>query len=151
DTLEKLRFRWRGDTLELRTLRKLGTLYFGEQHWREGLQTLRVATLNYGDIDAGRQAQDDMRDAFETLFLKGKADSMPPVEALALFYDFIDLTPIGPDGDEMIRRMSDRLVAVDLLGPAATLLNYQVTKRLDGVARAQVATRLAMIQLLDHK
>jgi hypothetical protein len=68
-----------------------------------------------------------------------------------LFYDFIELTPIGPDGDEMIRRMADRLVAVDLLGPAADLLNYQVTKRLDGVARAQVATRLALVQLMDHK
>ena len=54
----------------------------------------------------------------------------------SLFYDNIDLTPIGADGDEMIRRMADRLVAVDLLGPAANLLAYQVNKRLDGVARA---------------
>jgi HrpA-like RNA helicase len=30
-------------------------------------------------------------------------------------------------------------------------MNYQVTKRLDGIARAQVATRLAMIDLMDHK
>src|SRR5215469_6250614 len=92
-----------------------------------------------------------MRTAFVNLFLKGQADKMPPVEALSLFYDFIDLTPIGPNGDEMIRRMADRLVAVDLLEPAASLLEYQVTKRLDGIARAQVATRLAMIDLLDHK
>ncbi len=98
-----------------------------------------------------RQAQDDMRTEFESLFLKGNADRMPPVQALGLFYDFIDLTPIGPNGDEMIRHMADRLVTVDLLEPAASLLNYQVTKRLDGIARAQVATRLAMIDLLDHK
>jgi hypothetical protein len=150
-TLEALRFRWRGDGLELKTLRKLGGLYFAKQDWRQGLQTLRAATQNFGDDDRARQAQDDMRAAFEVLFLKGKADAMPPVEALALFYDFIELTPIGPDGDEMIRRMADRLVAVDLLEPAAKLLDYQVTKRLDGVARAQVATRLAMIELLDHK
>jgi len=150
-TLEALRFRWRGDGLELKTLRKLGALYFAKQDWRKGLETLRVATQNFGDDDQARQAQDDMRAAFEALFLKGKADAMPPVEALALFYDFIELTPIGPDGDEMIRRMSDRLVAVDLLEPAAKLLDYQVSKRLDGVARAQVATRLAMIELLDHK
>jgi hypothetical protein len=51
----------------------------------------------------------------------------------------------------MIRRMSDRLVAVDLLGPAANLLAYQVDKRLDGVAKAQVATRLAAVYLMDHK
>jgi hypothetical protein len=149
--LEQLRFRWRGDTLELKTLRKLGALYVAKQRWHEGFRILRLAALSFPNEDLARQAQDDMRDNFEALFLKGKADALPPITALSLFYDFIDLTPIGPDGDEMIRRMSDRLVAVDLLGPAAQLLNYQVTKRLDGIARAQVATRLAMIELMDHK
>ncbi|MDE2182233.1 MAG: hypothetical protein KGJ78_04365 [Alphaproteobacteria bacterium] len=149
--LERLRFRWRGDVLELNTLRKLASLYFGQKNWRDGLRTLRIASANFPNDDMAGKAQDDMRNAFVELFLKGKADSMPPIESLALFYDFIDLTPIGPDGDEMIRRMADRLVAVDLLGPAADLLNYQVTKRLDGIARAQVATRLAMIQIMDHK
>jgi hypothetical protein len=151
NALERLRFRWRGDLLELRTLRKLASLYFGEKKWREGLQTLRIATQFFPNEDTANQAQDDMRAAFVELFLKGKADQLPPVDALALFYDFIDLTPIGPDGDEMIRRMADRLVAVDLLGPAEDLLRYQVNKRLDGVARAQVATKLAAIQLMDHK
>ncbi len=149
--LEMLRYRWRGDVLELKTLRKLGALYFGKQRWHDGLQILRTASQSFPNEDVARQAQDDMRDTFETLFLKGKADAMPPIAALSLFYDFIDLTPIGPNGDDMIRRMADRLVAVDLLGPAAQLLNYQVTKRLDGIARAQVATRLAMIELMDHK
>jgi tetratricopeptide (TPR) repeat protein len=149
-TLDKLRYRWRGDSLELKTLRRLGALYFAKQRWREGLAVLRVASLSFPNDDMGRRAQDDMRNAFEALFLKGQADKLRPVDALALFYDNIDLTPIGPDGDEMIRRMSDRLIAVDLLGPAAKLLDYQVNKRLDGIARSQVAARLAMIQLMDH-
>ena len=110
-----------------------------------------MAAASFPNDELARKAQDDMRGAFEALFIKGKADKIPPVEALAIFYDFIDLTPIGPDGDDMIRRMSDRLVAVDLLAPAADLLNYQITKRLDGVAQAQVATRLAMIYLMDQK
>ncbi len=151
EQLERLRFRWRGDALELNTLRKLASLYFGRGQWREGLKTLRVATQNFNGQDPARIAQDDMRGAFVKLFLKGGADKMKPVEALALFYDNLDLTPIGPDGDEMIRRMADRLVAVDLLGPAANLLAYQVDKRLDGIAKAQVATRLAAVYLMDHK
>jgi hypothetical protein len=151
EQLEKLRFRWRGDALELKTLRKLASLYFGAQKWREGLKTLRVATQNFSGEDSARQAQDDMRSAFANLYLKGGADKMKPVDSLALFYDNIDLTPIGPDGDDMIRRMSDRLVAVDLLGPAANLLAYQVDKRLDGIAKAQVSTRLAAVYLMDHK
>ncbi len=151
EQLERLRFRWRGDSLELKTLRKLASLYFGRGQWRDGLRTLRVATQNFGGEDAARVAQDDMRGAFVNLFLKGGADKMKPVDALALFYDNLDLTPIGPDGDEMIRRMSDRLVQVDLLSPAENLLAYQVDKRLDGIAKAQVATRLAGVYLMDHK
>ena len=151
EQLERLRFRWRGDGLELKTLRKLASLYFGSGKWHQGLKTLRVATQSFQGEDPARVAQDDMRGAFVNLFLKGGADKMKPVEALALFYDNLDLTPIGPDGDEMIRRMSDRLVAVDLLGPAANLLAYQVDKRLDGIAKAQVATRLAAVYLMDHK
>ncbi|HWU55329.1 MAG TPA: hypothetical protein VN175_07495 [Rhizomicrobium sp.] len=151
EQLEKLRFRWRGDGLELKTLRKLASLYFGGNKWREGLKILRVANQSFQGEDAGRIAQDDMRGAFVNLFLKGGADKMKPVDALALFYDNLDLTPIGADGDEMIRRMADRLVAVDLLGPAANLLAYQVDKRLNGIAKAQVATRLAAVYLMDHK
>jgi hypothetical protein len=149
--LEKLRYRWRGDALEMATLRKLASLYFAEGNWRNGLRTLRVANESFPNADLARQAQDDMRQAFVDLYLKGKADKMKPVDALALFYDFIDLTPIGPEGDDMIRRMAERLAAVDLLGSAADLLKHQIDNRLEGIARAQVAVRLAMIQLSDHK
>jgi hypothetical protein len=51
----------------------------------------------------------------------------------------------------MIRRLADRLVAVDLLDQASELLQYQVDHRLQGAARAQVATRLAVIYLMNHK
>jgi len=148
--LERLRYRWRGDGLELKTLRKLAALYFKDNDWQDGLKTLRVATQNFSG-EAARAAHDDMQGAFVNLYLKGGADKLSPVQALAMFYDNIDLTPIGPDGDEMIRRMADRLIAVDLLTPATTLLAYQVDKRLDGVAKAQVATRLAAVQLMDAK
>ncbi len=150
-TYEQLRYRWRGDDLELKILRKLGSLYFAQGNWRGGFTVLTVASLNFPKSDLARSAQDDMRRAFTDLFLGDKADAMRPVDALALFYDFLDLTPIGRDGDEMIRRLTDRLVAIDLLAPAEQLLDHQVKERLEGVARASVATKLAMIYLLDHK
>jgi hypothetical protein len=51
----------------------------------------------------------------------------------------------------MIRRLAERLVTVDLLDQAAELLQYQVDKRLEGAARAQVAARLAMVYLTNRK
>ena len=91
-----------------------------------------------------RRIQDEAAATFEALFLAGKGDTLSAIDALALFYDFRELTPIGRRGDEMIRRLADRLVSVDLLDQAADLLQYQVDHRLQGAARAQVATRLAV-------
>jgi hypothetical protein len=51
----------------------------------------------------------------------------------------------------MVRKLVKRLVDVDLLPQAAELLKYQADNRLDGVPRAQVATDLAMIYVMDRK
>jgi hypothetical protein len=94
--------------------------------------------------------QNEMAAVFRRLFLDGEADGMEPVQALALFSDFRDLTPVGADGDLMTRKMAQRLIAVDLLPQAAELLHHQAMQRLDGVARAQVATDLALVHLMDR-
>jgi hypothetical protein len=98
-----------------------------------------------------RRIQDAAATTFDGLFLAGKDDGLSAIDALALFYDFRELTPIGRRGDEMIRRLADRLVSVDLLDQAADLLQYQVDHRLQGAARAQVAIRLAVIYLMNRK
>lgn len=49
----------------------------------------------------------------------------------------------------MIRRLADRLVAIDLFDRAAELLQYQITYRLEGTAQSAVAARLAKIHLLN--
>jgi hypothetical protein len=68
-----------------------------------------------------------------------------------MFYEFRELTPIGRRGDELIRRLADRLASIDLLDQAAELLQYQVDHRLEGAARAQVAARLSMIYLANRR
>jgi hypothetical protein len=50
-----------------------------------------------------------------------------------------------------VRKLVRRLVDVDLLDQAADLLKYQANNRLDGVPRAQVATDLAVIYLMDRQ
>lgn len=151
DALERLRFQWRGDDVELKTLTELGRLYVENSRVRDGLNTMRLAVRHFSGSDEARSTAAQMAKIFEALFLTGKADDIKPMDALALFYDFRELTPVGPQGDEMIRRLSERLVAVDLLPQAAELLQHQVDNRLDGIPKASVATRLALVYLLDRK
>ena len=149
--LEGLRWRWRGDATELAVIRQLGQLYLGQGLYREALTALKGAGPNLNRLEGAAEIQADLGAAFRMLFLEGGADGLQPIQALGLFYDFRELTPIGADGDEMVRRLSRRLVAVDLLDQAAELLKYQVDNRLEGVAKAQVATDLATVYLMDRQ
>jgi tetratricopeptide (TPR) repeat protein len=149
--LEGLRWRWRGDATELAVIRQLGQLYLSQGLYREALTALKGAGPGLNRLEGAADIQADLGNAFRMLFLEGGADGLQPVQALGLFYDFRELTPIGADGDEMVRRLSRRLVDVDLLDQAAELLNYQVENRLEGVAKAQVATELAAVYLMDRQ
>jgi len=151
EQLEALRLRWRGDSLELEVVQQLAAIYADRGRFREALLALRGASLKHADHALGRALRADMSEIFERMFLNGEADKLQPVQALGLFYDFKDLTPIGPNGDRMVRNLAGRLVALDLLEQAATLLQHQVEERLEGVGRAQIAADLAMIYLRDRK
>ena len=151
DVYDGLRYRWRGDATELDTIRALGQIYLSLGRYREALEALRSAGQRLPDLPEAVQLQADLNNAFRSLFLEGQADGLQPVQALALFYDFKELTPVGGDGDQMVRKLARRLVDVDLLSQAAELLKYQADNRLDGVPRAEVATDLAMIDLMDRR
>ncbi len=149
--LETLAVTWRGDAIELQTLNRLTQVYAETGRYADALAAAKTATRMHPNSELSRQAQDTAAALFTELYLGSKADDMKPVDALAMFYEFRELTPIGRRGDEMIRRLADRLAAIDLLDQAAELLQYQVDKRLEGAARAQVAARLAMVYLTNRK
>ena len=149
--LELLSVMWRGDGIEVQTQQTLARIYSETGRFAEAFAATRVATRLQPNSPESRAAQDAASALFAQLFLGPKGDEMPPIDALGVFYEYRELTPIGRRGDEMIRRLADRLVGVDLLDQAAELLQYQIEKRLEGAARAQVAARLAMVYLTNRK
>ena len=149
--LETLSMVWRGDTLEVRALQTMARIYADTGRYNDALSAVRTATRLEPNSEISRQGQDMAAALFAQLFLGPKGEDLPPIEALGMFFEFRELTPIGRRGDEMIRRLADRLVSVDLLDQAAELLQYQIDKRLEGAARAQVAARLAMVYLTNRK
>ena len=149
-SLDTLRFRWRGDDTELQLIANMGQIYLSEGRYRDALMVLKGGGQSFMRNPQAAQIQTSLNQAFRGLFLGGMADGLQPIEALGLFNDFKELTPIGADGDEMVRRIVRRLVDVDLLDQAAELLEYQVNNRLDGVAKSAVAADLAAIYLMDQ-
>ncbi len=151
DLLESLRYRWRGDDVEMETVGILADQYMNTGRFRDALQLAQSAAMRDPNAPGARDLRIRLSDYFRRLFLTGEVDRLDPIQALALFYEFSDLTPVGADGDQMIRKLAQRLVAFDLLDPAANLLQHQVDNRLRGVGQAAVAVDLAKIYLWDKR
>jgi len=149
--LEHLRFAWRGGDFEYQLLKRLGDLLIADGRYGEGLRLLRLIVDNFPDHPDIHSVNKMMSDTFARLFLDGEADKLSPVAAIGLYDEFQELTPAGDKGDEMIRKLADRLASIDLNDRAADLLSHQVHFRLSGADKARVGARLAVIDLLDHK
>ncbi|WP_026986511.1 tetratricopeptide repeat protein [Fodinicurvata fenggangensis] len=149
--LERLRFAWRGDNFELSLLTRLADLQLESGAPSEALRSLRRAVTYFPETAGVEAAARKMRSIFREVLVEGdRVDDLPPMRALALYEEFRELMPVGPDGERLISRLADKLVAMDLLERAANLLQHQVDYRLAGSHKSRVGARLAAIHLLNN-
>lgn len=149
DRLEGLRYAWRGDELETLINFRLGQIYVENKDYLKGLTVLRNAETLAPREDIAGEIADYMTRTFREVFSNDRLKAITPLEAISLHEEFKDLLPIGEEGDRFTEKLAERLVEADLLGRAATLLEYQVNNRLKGDKKAEIAIRLAAIRLLD--
>ena len=152
EEFERLRYSWRGDNFEYTVLVNLAIFYSEQNEYPKTLRLLNEIDKIYKDGSESKIAREKMQKIFNDLYLKGKADDMSPIKAIALFEEFRHLVPEGEDGHKMIRKLSDRLVAVDLLYRAETLIENQINKPdLSIEEKSRMGAKLALIYLLDKK
>lgn len=149
EQLETLALIWHGGDIAPKAIGALARLYTEAGRWRQAFLTARRADALGPDLPVARSVHDAAQALFDDLFLGERGKGLSGVEALALYFDFKDFAPIGRRGDEIVRRLADQLVQLDLLDQAAELLQHQIDHRLTGPARSGVAARLATIQLMD--
>nr|WP_238242223.1 bacterial transcriptional activator domain-containing protein [Methylobacterium iners] len=151
ESLETLLMTWHGGQIESKTIAALGQLYIQAGQWRQAFLSARRANAIAPESTVARNLHEAAQTLFDDLFLGDRGAALSGVAVLALYFDFKDFAPIGRRGDEIVRRLADRLVELDLLDSAADLLQHQVDHRLTGGARAAVAARVAAIRLMDEK
>lgn len=149
DSLERLRYAWRGDELEATVGYWLGRTYFESGEYVKGLKIMRDAATLVPDTILGRRITGDMASLFADFYIGEGLEKVSPLDAVALYEEFTELVPPGTEGNQVISRLAEHLVRADLLERAGNLLTYQINHRLSGDEAARTATRLAAIQLID--
>src|SRR5690606_29713098 len=84
DALETLTALRRGDDTEIEALQLLARLYTEEQRYREAFHVMRTALRAHPHSEATRRIHDEAALTFDSLFLAGKGDAMPAIDALSL-------------------------------------------------------------------
>ena len=151
NALDSLRFSWRGDAFEFTLLRKLGELQLAEGDADGGIEALHEAAIYFPDYPASKDVAKEAADSFAGLFLGKNADDIAPVKAVALYTEFQDLEPAGDRHDAIVKKLIDRLVSVDLLDQATSMLGDQVKNHLSGRDKARGATQLALLRLINKQ
>lgn len=150
--LNDVRFIWRGDKVEYDLLTLIATYYKDSGDTTNALRTFKyIQTVFNNDIN-NFYITSEMVKIFNNVFLPGgTATDLDEFTAVALFYEFRDLNPIGAQGDEVILSIARLLMKLDLLDSAVNLLRHQINYRLSGEKRIINADHLAIILLLDKK
>jgi tetratricopeptide (TPR) repeat protein len=150
EQLAGLTFTWRGDDLEMQIRSRMGEVLIAGGEYAKGFNTMKETAALVADTPRAEAITREMSRIFADLFKDG-AQRLPTLDALQLYDQFRELTPVGEAGDEIIRQLAERLISIDLLNRAADLLQHQVEFRLSSLDKARIGTRLASVRLLDNK
>ena len=149
--LDPLTIVWKNDPIEIELLEYLGELLLEDKQLINALNTWKAATQSNAFSSRQLKLTSRMSQLFTEIFLNEDKEFISDLKAIALYYDYRELTPIGKKGEQVIDTLIKRLINIDLLDRAAELMEHQIQYRKKGVDRENVITRLAEIYLMDNK
>lgn len=151
ETLERLSYAWRGGEFEYNLMTMLVAAYQDQKDFAQVLHILKNMQMRFNNTEESKKIQKLMEDIFQNLYLNDDETILSPVKAIALYEEFKELMPSGEKGAQIIRRLADRLVSIDLLEQAASLLEDQLKQKISVKERGLISTRLALVQLLNKE
>lgn len=152
EELNKVRIAWRGDKIEYNNLNFLAQLYFKKGDYIEALRVKKELVTKFPNSGDSLIIAAEMSKIFLDLFTNPEfMKKISDAEAVALYYEFRELTPIGKAGDDIVSQLTIRLINLDLLSRAQALLEHQVKYRFVGEERLSAILKLSYVYLLDRK
>lgn len=122
--LEDIRYRWRGDSLEMELAGELADLYVKTKDYDKALFLYRMIKEQFAHLP---QAQDYIhrgQEAFRSHFMDRQAQ--PKYMAVAFYDRFKEMIPEGEAGNQVVSQLAQDYEDLDLLPQAVRALEYLV-------------------------
>jgi hypothetical protein len=148
--LEDLRFDFRGGDIELNYSKTLASIYLQEDYLKQAMELYKYISIYFAGTNDAKQATETLFNVFYNLFAKKQQtnSTLDEISRLALFYDFIELTPSEYEGNEIITNIVNDLVALELYDDAIKLLTIQLNyKTKDEDLAQELGEKLADLYL----
>lgn len=143
-SLENLRYTYREPSFEIALLETLNSLYRQEKEYTNALKTYRSLFILRRDTPK----TDEMAALFQEAMLQ--SPNLSPLEKLALFYEFQELIPADETGNQIMMRLTDALIDLDLLDQAFDVSLSLANHRLTGQTKQDFYFKAALIALLNQ-
>ena len=144
--LAAARPRWRPHPQEITMLDGLARLYLRTGDPEHALRTWQDVLSHFPGAPETERVAKAMRDAFVATLLPEDGAGIGALRAYALYQDFPELVPAGDLGDRVSRRLAAGLAGLDLVKPAAALLEPLID-HLSGPPKAEAGDYLAELWL----
>ena len=145
--LQPMRPLWRGHAWEAAMLDRLAEIQAGVADPGAAIRTWRELLRRHPRAARRLGAEADLSTTFAQAMAPQQLQAIGPVRALALYRDFPELMPEGKPGQNIRRRLAERLAELDLIEAAAGLLEEVLRAATAAEGRAADGAMLAELWL----
>jgi len=149
--LNDIRILWRGDVFEYNLLSQLADFYAKNGDIYEALTTSKEILSSFPNFPHNLAIATRMRDIYQKEVTENFGDKEKTFRAVTIYYEFEELKPPGEPGNQITLQLADALAKYDLLSDASKVLKKYLTTVTDNAQKAEIATRIAILNYLDNK
>lgn len=150
--LERLRFAWRGDSLEYDIVYRLAGLRLQNGDFASAFDDYSKLAERFPNDPRTPGLAEEQRTAFTRIFEGDTRDKTPTFSQLAIWDRYPQFRPTDEmKQDDIKLYLAERAAGIDLLDRSAGFISDVLAKVEEPVARAKMGAQLAGIYLLDGK
>lgn len=149
--LERLKYVWGEESFQISLLEELYNIFIASGNYYNAMENMEKVLPYYKN---GRRdnIEKQMIHIFEDIYINDLVGNLSPIKTLALFNDFEWVLNKSHRKNEIIIRLSDKLVSVDLLERAYKILSEHIEgNETSDNDKARISSRLAIIDIFNRK